>query len=221
MIELLSLHIPKTAGMTFLDILQQQYGSDACLHVRHRTFKRWKSMGIDLLDKVEPETRVVHGHVRFRQCRKLYRRDRPPVIAWLRNPIDRVVSRFYFAKWQMGRNPNHPQIHRKDEDLLTFARTKPQINLMYRYLDGIDLDDLFFFGFQETFEEDLAILARKLNWKPYTLPRINDNRPYRSEQVQPDPKVLEEINHLNDLDMAIYERALRSKTGREFQISGA
>jgi len=95
-IELVSLHIPKTAGTSFRNILKEVYGSS---HVARLDIRRnievdgriFKGSGL------KKGVQVVHGHFSFRKLTDNF--DIPsgcPVVTWLREPAERVISNYYY-----------------------------------------------------------------------------------------------------------------------------
>ncbi len=86
---LLFLHIPKTAGTTVLTFLERQYKPGEVFRLN------WQGPAHCQLEALTRQHRVLAGHISFGLHRKLGRPCR--YITLLRNPIDRIVSFYYFA----------------------------------------------------------------------------------------------------------------------------
>jgi hypothetical protein len=215
-VELISLHIPKTAGTSFRNTLKSVYGDKEVLRVDIGLVNQELRLNeAEYQDRSVPAgTRVIHGHFNVTE---LYQRlDLPanlPVITWLRDPVERVVSNYFYLA---SRLKEELQEERKGINILSkmqrtlseYARFEPHQNRLTRFLEGTPLETLFFAGFTESYFEDLDRLAQKLNWEhyePYYHNRTQKERP------EIDPRDLELIRALNQDDIRLYEHALELK----------
>lgn len=204
-VELLSIHIPKTAGTSFYRILEQIYGDQVSISYKRRDVKPLLYNGV--LNIAAP-IRVMHGHFFYREVQQF---KEAKVICWLRDPVDRVISNFHFFKDGL-RNPERNPInyehnkHRIDEDLLTYASRPENRNRMCEFLEGIAVEDLFFIGRQSHFEEDIKRLGRLLAWPhDILLPTLNKGR---VQTALTDVNIRATISTLNNEDLVLYEKAL-------------
>ena len=88
-VEIISIHLPKTAGTSFLKSLKDNYGP------RLLTTYNLPDIGIAYsqgsYSKIPFSKTVLHGH--FPGYTKLkYYYPNAKIITWIRNPIDRVLS---------------------------------------------------------------------------------------------------------------------------------
>lgn len=206
MVEVISLHIPKTAGTAFRLILGEIYGEQ---HV-------WR-LNLDPEGQVKPSSgerpqtpRAIHGHFRLSALRRFLGEPlRAPVITWIRHPVDRVISNYYALLAALNRNlrpendaPNI--VRRMARSLIEYAQQPGERNRMSRFLLG-ELDAFAFLGQTESFAEDLSVLSARFGWP--AAPAIEANRtPGKPADV--DAAARQRIAELNQVDVAIYERAL-------------
>ncbi len=201
MVKLISIHIPKTAGTSFYNILTQVYGEKLSIYYRRRDLK--------ILDISQEQHEVVHGHFHFQEVRELHQKYKPKIICWLREPVDRLISKYFFFIEGL-RNPNRNPVqyelnkHRIDEDILTFASREETQNTMSKFLKGMETEDFFFIGQMEHFERDLKELATKLNWPPYYIPQLN-----KGKKSGIDQKTRDQIRDWNLQDIELYNRLIQ------------
>ncbi len=212
MIDIVSLHILKTGGMSFLDILKNQYGEQAVYRYIENDTRLKKIRRKIILNTFSSKTKVIHGHFIFQDVEHIVKRNKSKVVVWFREPVERIISRYYFLMKRIENNPKHPKISFKNDSLLDFANRPSQKNMMSRFVEGIALEDLFFFGFLESFESDLKILTQKLNWKSFKTFHKNSNREYKNKYInQISEEVKKEIKIINQKDYELYNRALDLK----------
>jgi len=212
MLEIIYIHIPKTAGSSVLEFFQQNYEQSEIQVVKRGDFKEHAPITpTELLRKfVNPETKVLLGHFTFREVAPLVE-DQPgvKVISFLREPIQRVISNYLFFKQRiMTRKVPDKLLERASESLLEYARLAESQNRMSVFLDGIDLKSLFFVGLMESFDEDFALLAESLGLKFDGVPLANKNKFFNTKDFQISPEELVELKSLNIEDVALYERAI-------------
>jgi hypothetical protein len=209
-IELLSLHIPKTAGTSFHRTLQSVYGDKHV--VRFEWIKGQPFMNSEPYagQGLPAQSKVIHGHYTTKAIRELFPLEEVPVITWVRNPVDRVISNYYYLAKRLeeivDEESNHWHILEKmQKSLLEFAHAEVNRNRISKFLAGADLEDFFFVGVVENYNEELEYLAQKLNWSNYQSERDNvsgSKSRFVSEAVR------DEIQALNQKDMEVYRRAL-------------
>ncbi|MGK0391626.1 MAG: hypothetical protein ACI94Y_004393, partial [Maribacter sp.] len=207
-IELISIHIPKTGGTTFYAILEQIYGEQVSISIKRRHLKKGK-----LQDYLNNKTKVLHGHLYYSEIKKIHFNTNVKIICWLRDPVERVLSnyRFFIKNLRNPEKSKHPNFykelylpnkHRINEPLLEYAAKEETQNKMSKFLKGITLEELFFFGFLESFNEDINILCQRMNWI------INPNILHLNHTnitAYPDvPKAeIEQIKEWNTIDIAL------------------
>lgn len=141
MIELFFLHIPKTAGQSFTEILRGIYGADKLFHYPQKVFRKQPYL---ILEQIIPDgTIVLHGHYMFSTISDLLKKNDAPVVTWLRDPVERVISNYYFylKRIRDGKVP-HEQC-RDQETVIEYARRRSIRNRISSSLDGTLLKDIF------------------------------------------------------------------------------
>lgn len=213
MIEIVSIHIPKTAGTSFFQVLQQQYGEEASLQWKRKDIQEIRNKNILAKNAVNENIKALHGHFTVSEIKGIAEEYQPKIIVWLRDPVERVLSNYYFFQQRIRSGLTKPnKSHRSDEPVLEYCRHPKTRNRMNYFLEGIDLNDLFFIGIYERFDEDLAILGQKLGWG--YIDKIEQNRLAIDKGSL--PLITESdrdiIRSLNQQDVEIYEAALQLRS---------
>lgn len=228
-VEIISVHVPKTAGTTFKKVLHQVYSEETIfLDYPHRGPQRNR-----MLKREKPNIKVIHGHfpgnkydLKFPEAKK---------IIWLRNPIERLISHYFFWKsWQvlmssdLGGSSDFDLLAQGEENsqgkeegltIVEFAeKTEMRNVLAANFLKNQRLTDFYFVGIQEFFKEDLALLTKSLNWQPYNFEFKNRN-PYPEydellKEIRENREIIEQITEINREDVEIYREALSLRERR-------
>jgi hypothetical protein len=218
MIELVSIHIPKTAGRSFKAILDSIYDNTKLANFDLKNYPDKSVPPVEqFLSQLDDTINVIHGHFQFNEINTLKNINNVKIVTWLRDPVERVISNYCFFKKRISLALNNPDLQkRKNESLLEYASLDGSRNRMHRFLDGLNLNNIFFIGITESFETDLNFLAKKLNWGPIEIPRINDNSEFKSglpAVTQQEKKI---IFDLNQIDIELYRKALEMRNKRIF-----
>ncbi len=160
---IVSTHIPKNGGNTFVDFLNKVYGSGVFLdyadmplslyYPLHHWLKAFKKPCL------APHIRCVHGHFLTGK----YDHVSPPLryVVWLRDPVERVLSHYYF--WV--RNPDHTnstcrKFLRTDQTIESFLKIRRLRDVQSRYMNGRAVNDFDFVGVVEDFDRGLALYRK-------------------------------------------------------------
>jgi hypothetical protein len=214
MIELISIHIAKTGGRSFYEILKNEYGPQLDPRTRRIDYFPGKDYGKPLIDRIPEGISVVHGHLHYAHVAAIHRRHKAKVITWMREPVERVISNYYYMIGMVqAHGDKHPHFRKRKHTLPEYAHDSIP-NKMTKCLKGISLDELFFIGFQETFEDDVKKLAELLGWKkPVPDVRLNTGLDFDSYRTAPTPlesitrEMKEQIAILNREDIRLFEEA--------------
>lgn len=213
-IEILSIHIPKTAGTSFYKTLQEVYGGRISPSYRRKDLAELTGKAGNQIQPPAGKS-VLHGHLKYQELQGLIEAHQPKLIAWLRNPVDRLISNYKFFMAGLADPERNPEIyaanqHRRGEDLLTYAARPENRDLMHQFLAGAELEDFYFLGIQEYYAEDLTRLAQALNWPSVEPARLNI-RPGAGAEEDADEAVRAQIAALNQKDSQLYEQALERR----------
>ncbi|MBU2649752.1 MAG: sulfotransferase family 2 domain-containing protein [Bacteroidetes bacterium] len=214
MIELISIHIAKTGGRSFYEILKNEYGDKLDPRTRRIEYFPGRDFSKNLLESIPPHVTVIHGHLFYEHVREIHRRYDARIVTWLRDPVERVISNYFFLMRAIREAPEtHPQRRKAAYTLMEYAHDSIP-DKMSKYLRGIHLQELFFIGFQENYEQDLEQLTELLSWKkPLIKPRINTGPEGTEEEDYPTRRkditgeMREQIREMNAGDVQLYELA--------------
>ncbi len=213
--KLVYVHIPKTGGNTVAALLRNVYGGNHKIfreshdmHNDHNVmsavgderypvqhiYEPWKKQRYETSD-------IIMGH--FKKTKYLH--TGYPMITWLRDPVDRVVSNYtqQLTKWPKARAkaPTYYNLV-KDETLITYAKVWDQ--LQWWYCDG-SIDDFLFVGICERFDESIEKLGKVLGVKfPSDIPRKNPTK----KKMKINKNVRKEITKYQEKDYILYNKAL-------------
>ncbi len=210
--ELISIHIPKTAGTSFYHTLKSEYNASKVVRIDINTTNKVKVNRIFINNAfIEPNPKVIHGHFRREQILSLTGVSGDlPTITWLRDPVDRVISNYYYLSKILKNELQEEKkglkiLGRMQKTLMEYASLERNRNRMTKFLKGVELEDLFFIGFTEQYDEDIRLLGKKLNWtKAIT---VNHNSTGVKNKPEVDFATRSEIAELNAPDVELYKKA--------------
>jgi hypothetical protein len=224
-LELISVHVPKTAGTAFRRVLEQHY-SAGTLHLDYSEFvldplsdfqaqfPAWEAENARRLRELPATVRCVHGHFWLGKYATLFPAARK--VVWLRDPVARLVSHYFFWKTLPPTDHSlHRQMREQDLSLLAFAELPGMRDVVTRvFLSGWSLADCFFVGIQEHFDADLERLGALMGWLSVTAARANRTATEGYEGFSLDTATARQIRRLNEADVALYEEALARRSNR-------
>ncbi len=211
-LELLSLHIPKTAGTSFRNILKEVYGENAVVRfdINNKGVVRLNQEFYT--NKKLPQAKVIHGHFAYKDINTQF--DLPEdiqKITWLRNPVERVISNYFYLESRLKTLLNEEQnnlniLSKMQRSLIEYARDDVNRNRQSKFLSGITLEEFDFVGIQEDFENDLIEISKTLKWEK--LPNNLHQNKTTVKKNHLDIEIIKEIEWLNQNDMELYKNAL-------------
>lgn len=216
-VEIVSVHIPKTGGCSFRSILTKIYGEEHC-------YLDYEPSLVNL-DVITSKHKVIHGHLATRFVSKF---PTAKIIVWIRNPIIRLVSDYYYIFSRSIEVLNQPanklnkDIFESNLSLEQFAEIPGRQNVLNQYcdFDKIKLyQDYFFIGIQEFFDDDITDLSNLLHWPKIELERVNETtHPKYKDNLKAllcDKTLISKIVSLNQKDMELYHFCLELRAKRK------
>ncbi|HIK31137.1 MAG TPA: sulfotransferase family 2 domain-containing protein [Oscillatoriales cyanobacterium M59_W2019_021] len=210
-VEIISVHVPKTAGTTFGNILQRIYGVEG-------VFLDYPWSNFITSGEQQQPVKAIHGH--FPASKYQDFPDRVKRITWIRNPIDRLVSHYFYWK-SLPISPQTGELHRyvveNQLGLIDFAKISALQNHISKWYIDIDLSHFHFVGIHEFFKEDWQALCEILgvNNLEATLQNPNLDPEYRAFKKSPEYRsMLLELIGLNSEDMQLYQSAMQKRYER-------
>ena len=220
-------HIPKTGGSTLRDIVRRQYGAEHVFSIRAFTPERLRrEMKTFEVDPGRHAWKAISGHAIVGAHQ--FVSDSYSYITMVREPIDRVISDYYYV----CRTPDHdfydPVVTEKysladyvESGITIYAR-----NLQTRMLSGLGREvpydespssmlkkakkniDTYFsvIGLTESFNQSVILMKHRLGWgiPVYKTRNKTRKRPKRDEVSQSTREIIQEHN---ELDIKLYEYA--------------
>lgn len=226
---LISVHMPKTAGLSFRASLEECFG-DAFRHdyqdyplaqpaaARREQAQQW---GQTVRAADFEGVKCVHGHFLPLKYLKLAETLPCTFVTWLREPVARLVSHYYY--WQRTYDPAsdltsalHRRVIQEQWSLEQFCLAPELRNVYSEFLWGFPAEKLDFIGITEFFEEDLRYFSQNILGNKMQPQTLNRGLTGGSGQVAADICAADraQIEAWHEADMALYGFALRLRDRR-------
>ena len=210
-VEIISVHVPKTAGSAFGKVLLRVYGAEGVFldYPYERDYQR------RFMREGDVNVKVIHGH--FSPAKYKDKFADAKRITWLREPVSFLISYYCYNK-MFRRSRFYDLIEEKNLDFWEFAQMPENQNVMSVYLGKIKLEDFFFVGIQNFFEEDLQELRSMMSWQEITISRENNNRDSDYQRIKKevlrDESLVKKVERINGEDIEMYQEALNLREKR-------
>jgi len=211
-VKLVSIHIPKTAGTSFIHSLKKQYGYKKVVRIDSNANRTNFNKIPEDKAYVYKNTAVIHGHFPIDLLKAhVTLSDDIPIITWLRDPVERVISNYYYLRKRLDEELKEEKkglniLPRMRRSLLEYAQDERNCNRISKFLKGINLEDFFFIGIVENYDNDIQELGRRLNWSALEI--VTHNKTGTSNKPVVDEQTKALIRSYNKEDQVLYERAL-------------
>jgi hypothetical protein len=210
---IVSIHVPKTGGETFRDILEAMTGGHVQRDYGDRPLAP-PTLGHRLRlatarPHLDPGTRAVHGHF---IATKYYRRyPQARYMAWLREPVERLASHYHYWRRKPDRqNPTCRRLLEEDLSLEAFAALPEMRDVQARFLGDVPVARLDFIGLTERYETSLELFRRAFfPGLSVETERQNANPDRGGEPYDLDEATRAAIAGLNERDLRLYAEAER------------
>lgn len=216
------LHVPKTAGTTLNRLIEWEYPVRQMYSVDPVLFK-WSSNHLRKYSAARLKGfRMFKGHMLFGLHEIL---PQPATyITVLREPVDRVLSAFYFMR-TYKLHPLYWKMRREKWTLEDFIHRSPRTNVQCKIIAGAEYEKpcteeicaramsnieqhFSVVGLSERFEESLALMKLRYGWKlaSYSSFNVTRARPKKRDLPQ---STLDLIREKNSYDVALYDFAAK------------
>jgi hypothetical protein len=226
---LISVHLPKTAGLSFRAALEEHYGERFAFDygdypLAHAPAERHrKALQAALESPVRDLGGIgcIHGH--FLPVKYLLLADRLDCrfVTWMREPVARLVSHFHY--WQRSYDPvsNLPSpLHRRVVEehwsLEQFCQAPELRNVYTEFLWGFPLQRFDFIGITEHYEEDLPYFSTRFLGQPARVHALNQRGESvaRSSACELPEALRRQVEEYHGADLALYRQALALRRTR-------
>ncbi len=205
-------HIPKTAGTTIRDILENQYRSNSIALVYSQ-----ENIQYTLNNLLASNNKVIMGHFRHPN---FITPTNILFLTFLREPVKRIISHYNYVS--NSKDKVHIALMQKASTIQEFVQLESQQNLQTKYLSGLSNEDFakapqaalakakenidsYMVGITERFDESIVFFKEKLNWKKPYYTTINKSK---KRTTNYDTQTQELISSCNSLDIELYTYAL-------------
>lgn len=197
----ISVHIPKTAGTTFRELLLPHFGESLCFY--YAGLLDWRMQPIA---DIPAHTRCLHGHINARDYDHAFPAARR--LTWVRDPVERVISEFEHHR--RSADPANPlaMLISRGGSLPEFASHPDARNTQAKMLQGLAISDFAFIGITDHFDSELERLAATTGIELPAGHRANINPAKQSSRYPLSAAERDLILEWNELDAALYQGAL-------------
>ncbi len=231
---LISVHLPKTAGSSFLTAIEQHYGARLIQDYGDRpinkpTFRRNYDAVQGCLLNMGSRSRFrhidcIHGHFMPLKYLLLKAGTKKQFVVWMRDPVERLASHYLY--WIRNYNPiDAGRLHRKVvEEKWTLERfcLGPEMRNVYsKFFWGFPLRRFNFVGITEFYDSEIEYFSEHVIGAKVESMRVNVNpNPVQNSYID-DPDFRLQIQAHHAADVAMYEQALLLREHRAFTNGSA
>ena len=217
---LISTHMPKAGGTSFKKFLVDNYKDKVYLDYDRKDFtqtliQKEKKLSNKIKNTIN-EKNIYHGHFCTEKYNIFESDRRNYFITWLRNPLDRLISHYYYTHQTYNpKNPNlfHKIVIEQNWSLMDFCLSIYVKNIYFQYLGNFNIDRLNFIGIFEYYNEDFNYLTKNiLNLSNITLPNINKTT--KNKSVEFNKIQINKIKEFHSKDYDLYNYALTLRSER-------
>jgi hypothetical protein len=221
---ILSIHLPKTAGSSFRESLQQHFGSALHLDYRDKPLDcpreqaKARALDHDLQAVDFADTACVHGHFLAGKYAGLAESMPLQLVTWLRHPVQRLCSHYYYWRQAPGDQPItalRRQLLAEDWSLREFALCPRLQNIYSEFLCGVALQSFSFVGISEFYSDDLQQFSQQMLGVELEPRSVNVGSRADGENYEIDAQLCAEIEAFHALDLQLYQDALAMRRHRQ------
>ncbi|MEG5072065.1 sulfotransferase family 2 domain-containing protein, partial [Microcoleus sp. B3-D2] len=212
-VEIISVHVPKTAGTTFYQVLSDVYGTESVfrdnVNVPESQIKP---------SALPANIKVIHGHFALNKYKGYFHNAKK--VIWLRNPVMRLISNYFFWRMQKVGIPRNMDVL----GIVEFANLPGVRNIVAKLIGKNHLSNFYFVGLQEFFQSDLEDLKTMMGWSDISVLFTNANTfpdyDIQLRKILDDNEIVKKLAQSNSLDMELYQEALNLRAKRRNELGG-
>ena len=223
---IISLHLPKTAGSSFLSSLSTHYGNslfedynDLPLHTPyHKRNTHAILEGIKNRFKSYQDIECIHGHFLPLKYRFINNQN-TKYVTLMRDPAERLASQYFYMKRHYT-----PEKAKKQSLLKTmiddnwslerFCLGKELRNTYSKFLWGFPLDNFNFIGIVEYYQADFMAFSKQYFAERLTPQHNNINPNISGKSYFKDSAKKEAVLKHHEEDFLLYSKALQMRNKR-------
>ena len=218
---LISVHLPKTAGSSFVAALEGCFGEHLKRDYKDvpmnrstamRNFAALRgAMHLSGRDGVAEDIQCVHGHYMPIKYRLMRSATPKQYVTWMRDPVERLASHYHY--WRRTYNPEsaaavHRRVVEDDWTLERFCLSPEMRNTYSKFLWGFSPGRFAFIGITEDFAEEMRRFSYQVLKNELSVPSLNRNPSRDQSPYITDPSFRQAIEQYHQRDMALYQYAL-------------
>lgn len=229
---LISVHLPKTAGSSFLSAIEQHYGDRLVQDYGDRpinksTFRRnFDAVQGCLLNMgSRPRFRhidCIHGHFMPFKYLLLKASKKKQFVVWMRDPVERLASHYLY--WVRNYNPIdagnlHRRVVEEKWSLERFCLGPEMKNVYSKFFWGFPLARFDFVGITEFYDSEIEYFSQHLVGAELQSIRVNVNpNPVPNSYIDDtDFRLRVQVHH--QADVMLYEQALALRDKRVLGVN--
>ncbi len=223
---LVSLHLPKTGGTSFVASLQQYFSnqleldySDKPIH-SHYIFRNTKAFFMALHNGVSSihAGSCIHGHFLPLKYRFVSAKNSPVrYVTWFRDPIERLASHYYFWRREVDMDTVgslRKKMLKENWSLEEFCFSIEMRNFYSQFLWGFPLESFDFIGLTEYYKDDFSYFCKEfLQGGCFEVQSLNVNHQGQKQYIL-DEGMRVELEDFHAKDMRLYQRAVDLRGAR-------
>jgi len=220
---IISVHLPKTAGISFEYALRKHFNKkflrdsiDFPINKSiHERIEHAVASAIQINRKDYSGIECIHGHFMPVKYMLMACEYNPVFVTWIRNPVERVISHYYY--WidsydERESPPFHRRVVEENWSLEKFCLSDQVRNIYSEFLWGFHPDNFDFIGVTEFYSADLVYFSEKFIGSQ--LEEVMHNIGKKKSITKIDEVLHKKISAFHQKDIELYSYVLERRKKR-------